>query len=39
MKKKFDGNYTSNIVQDLEVAPNKVAVVRPLTSHHENYQT
>ena len=31
-------NAASNIEQVLEVAPQKVAAVRPLTTHHENYQ-
>ena len=30
-------NAVSNIEQILEAAPNKAAVVRPPTTHHENY--
>ena len=30
-------NAASNIKQVLEAAPHKVAAVRPLTTHHENY--
>ena len=29
----------SNIEQILEAAPLKAAAVRPLTTHHENYQS
>ena len=31
-------NAASNIEQIMEAAPLKVAVVRTLTTHHENYQ-
>ena len=30
-------NATSCIEQVLEATPNKIAVVRPPTTHHENY--
>ena len=30
-------NVASNIEQVLEAAPHKAAVVRPPTTHHENY--
>ena len=30
-------NAEDNIKQVLEAAPHKAAVVRPLTTHHENY--
>ena len=33
----FDKNAASNIEQILEAALHKAAVVRPLTTHHENY--
>ena len=43
MVKKLDGNYprnaASNIEQVLEATPHKAAVVRPPTTHHENYQS
>ena len=29
----------SNIGQVMEAAPYKAAVLRPLTTHHENYQS
>ena len=29
----------SNIKQVLEAAPHKAATLRPLTTHHENYQS
>ena len=32
-------NAVSNIEQVLEAAPHKVAAVRPLTTHHEIYQS
>ena len=32
-------NAASNIEQDMEIAPHKAAAVRPLTTHHENYQS
>ena len=32
-------NATSNIKQFMEAAPHKAAAVRPLTNHHENYQS
>ena len=35
----FDNNAVSNIEQVLEAAPHKAAVVRPLTTHHENCPT
>ena len=31
-------NAASNIEQVLETAPHKTAAIRPLTTHHENYQ-
>ena len=31
-------NAASNTEQVLEAAPHKAAAVRPLTTHHENYQ-
>ena len=41
MEKKLDGNNTknaaSNIKQVMEAALHKAAVVRPPTTHHENY--
>ena len=33
---KYDAN---NIGQVLEAATHKAAAVRPLTTHHENYQS
>ena len=32
-------NATSNIEQVMEAAAHKAAAVRPLTTHHENYQS
>ena len=32
-------NAANNIEQVLEAAPYKAAAVRPLTTHHENYQS
>ena len=32
-------NAASNIEQVMEAAPDKVAAVRPLTTHHESYQS
>ena len=32
-------NAASNIEQVLEAAVHKAAAVRPLTTHHENYQS
>ena len=29
----------SNVEQVLETAPQKAAAVRPLTTHHENYES
>ena len=29
----------SNIEQVMKAAPHKAAAVRPLTTHHENYQS
>ena len=31
-------NAASNIEQLLEAAPHETVAVRPLTTHHENYQ-
>ena len=32
-------NTASNIEQDLEATPNKIAAIRPTTTQHENYQS
>ena len=36
-RRQLPKNATSNIEPVLEAAPHKAAVIRPLTSHHENY--
>ena len=37
-RRQLDKNAASNIEQVLEAAPYKAATVRPLTTHHLNYQ-
>ena len=36
--RQLNKNAASNIEQVLEATPLKVAAVRPLNTHHENYQ-
>ena len=36
--RQLNKNAASNIEQDLETAPHKMAAVRPPTTHHENHQ-
>ena len=36
-RRQLHKNAASNIEQVLETAPHKAAVVRPLTTHYENY--
>ena len=35
---KLHKNAASNVEQVMEAAPNKRAAVRPVSTHHENYQ-
>ena len=43
MEKKLDGNYTRMLRAILNKSwgqyPHKASAVRPLTTHHENYQS
>ena len=36
---QLNKNAASNTEQVMEATPDKAAAVRPLTTHHENYQS